>query len=149
MMRLAFWLGPPIGGFLTFIAFSMWAFFTLAVIIVMEGVSASLHTLQLHWLVWKISLTVCGKFVHTHVVRQKLLFSQDNLPWTEWFLLSSLRNSSNDVFFSGWNLWVSSTMAWVTHFNHYHSRISAVTSSEWIFQQALPFFVAERFTGFP
>ncbi|XP_055907921.1 V-type proton ATPase 116 kDa subunit a 1-like isoform X2 [Eupeodes corollae] len=38
-----------VGPVLLYVIFAIWAFFTLAILVMMEGLSAFLHTLRLHW----------------------------------------------------------------------------------------------------
>jgi len=49
VMQLGVRIEGPAGGFAVFLLFGLWACLTLAILVLMEGLSAFLHTLRLHW----------------------------------------------------------------------------------------------------
>lgn len=49
VLRIGLTTSGLAGGFVTYAIFAVWAFLTVAILVVMEGLSAFLHTLRLHW----------------------------------------------------------------------------------------------------
>lgn len=51
VLKMGFTMGNMFGGVMLYLTFAAWASLTVAVLLVMEGLSAFLHALRLHWLV--------------------------------------------------------------------------------------------------
>ncbi|XP_041970218.1 V-type proton ATPase 116 kDa subunit a1-like isoform X2 [Aricia agestis] len=49
LLRMGLGGGSPVNSIMLYLIFAVWAFFTLAILVLMEGLSAFLHTLRLHW----------------------------------------------------------------------------------------------------
>jgi len=69
IFRLGFTQEGYIGSIATFVLFAPWAFLTVAILLLMEGLSAFLHTLRLHWSV-PLSPGTC----QPHILGQGIFF---------------------------------------------------------------------------
>ncbi|XP_050343253.1 V-type proton ATPase 116 kDa subunit a 1-like isoform X1 [Nymphalis io] len=49
LLKIGLGGGSPVNAILLYLLFAAWAFFTIAILVLMEGLSAFLHTLRLHW----------------------------------------------------------------------------------------------------
>jgi len=59
VLHLGFSVGGTMGSVLIFLLFAPWAVLTVAILLVMEGLSAFLHTLRLHWSVSVSGTLLC------------------------------------------------------------------------------------------
>jgi len=59
VLHLGFSVGGVMGSILIYLLFAPWAVLTVVILIIMEGLSAFLHTLRLHWYV-SISTSASG-----------------------------------------------------------------------------------------
>ena len=51
VIHLGFTISGSLGSVVIFVLFAPWAVLTVGILLVMEGLSAFLHTLRLHWFV--------------------------------------------------------------------------------------------------